>query len=256
MPAPQDIPRKVAAGEGWQWVRSGFMLYRKNPLLLSAAFAMLFGVVMALGLVPQVGGALSEFASPLMVAGFMAAFRALDEGRDLELPHFLAGVRGPAIPLMTIGAVQIMGALAIGLVMEKMGFDAEAFVAAARTQQDPVVLQAMLNEAAPAVLAGLLLFTPLMMATWFAPALILFGGARPATALGVSMKAVLRNWAALLVNGLAIGGMLFLAALVPLMLGLLVAMPVLFGSLYASYQAIFAVWSDETKPPQAGDKFA
>ncbi len=157
---------------------------------------------------------------------------------------------------MTIGAVQLMGALLIGKVMENMGFDAEAFVAAARTQQDPAAIQAMLNEAAPAVLTGLLLFTPLMMATWFAPALILFGGARPVTALGVSMKAVLRNWAALLVNGLAIGGMLFLAALVPLMLGLLVAMPVLFGSLYASYQAIFAVWSDETQPPQAGDSFA
>lgn len=257
MPVPQDIPRKVAAGEGWQWVRSGFRLYRRNPLLLSAAFAMLFGVVMALGLVPVVGGALSDFAAPLMVAGFMAAFRALDEGRDLELPHFLAGVRGPAIPLMTIGAVQLLGALAIGTVMENMGFDAETFVAAARTQQDPAAMQALLNQVAPAVLTGLLLFTPLMMATWFAPALILFGGARPMTALGVSMKAVLRNWAALLVNGLALALVLLLAALVPLMLGLLVAMPVLFGSLYASYQAIFAVWSDETKPaPQAGDNFA
>ncbi len=256
MPVPQDIPRKVAAGEGWQWVRSGFRLYRRNPLLLSAAFAMLFGVVMALGLVPVVGGALSDFAAPLMVAGFMAAFRALDEGRDLELPHFLAGVRGPAIPLMTIGAVQLLGALAIGTVMENMGFDAETFVAAARTQQDPAAMQALLNQVAPAVLTGLLLFTPLMMATWFAPALILFGGARPMTALGVSMKAVLRNWAALLVNGLALALVLLLAALVPLMLGLLVAMPVLFGSLYASYQAIFAVWSDETPPPQAGDNFA
>lgn len=245
MPVPQDIPRKVAAGEGWQWVRSGFALYRKNPLLLSAAFAMLFGVVMALGLVPMVGGALSEFASPLMVAGFMAAYRALDENRDLELPHFLAGVRGPAIPLMTIGAVQLLGALLIGKVMENMGFDAQAFVTAARTQQDPAAMQALLNQAAPAVLTGLLLFTPLMMATWFAPALILFGGARPATALGVSLKAVLRNWAALLVNGLALALVLLLAALVPLMLGLLVAMPVLLGSLYASYQAIFAVWSDD-----------
>jgi hypothetical protein len=41
---------------------------------------------------------------------------------------------------------------------------------------------------------------------------------------------------------------LFLAALVPLLLGLLVAMPILFGSLYASYQAIFAVWADEPAP--------
>lgn len=256
MPVPQDIPRKVAAGEGWQWVRSGFRLYRRNPLLLSAAFAMLFGVVMALGLVPVVGGALSDFAAPLMVAGFMAAFRALDEGRDLELPHFLAGVRGPAIPLMTIGAVQLLGALAIGTVMENMGFDAETFVAAARTQQDPAAMQALLNQVAPAVLTGLLLFTPLMMATWFAPALILFGGARPLTALGVSFKAVGRNLPAMMLNGLALGAVLFVAALVPLMLGLLVAMPVLFGSLYASYQAIFAVWADDATPAQAGDSLA
>jgi hypothetical protein len=43
----------------------------------------------------------------------------------------------------------------------------------------------------------------------------------------------------MLVNGLTLGLLLFLAALVPMLLGLLVAMPVLFGSLYASYQAIF-----------------
>ena len=42
----------------------------------------------------------------------------------------------------------------------------------------------------------------------------------------------------------------------PLLLGLLVAMPVLFGSLYASYQAIFAVWADEAAPVQAADNLA
>jgi hypothetical protein len=33
-------------------------------------------------------------------------------------------------------------------------------------------------------------------------------------------------------------------------------MPVLFGSLYASYQAIFAVWADEAAPAQADDNLA
>ncbi len=248
----QDIPRKVAARQGWQWVLEGFRLYRRNPLLLSAAFGLLFGVVMALGLIPVIGGSLSELASPLMVAGFMAAYRALDEGRELELPHFLAGLQGPAIPLMAVGAVQLLGTLLIGQVMLAMGFDPQAVMAAAQTQKDPADMQAILNQAMPALLAGLVLFTPLIMATWFAPALVLFGGARPATALGVSLRAVARNWAAMLVNGLALGMVLFVAALVPLMLGLLVAMPVLFGSLYASYQAIFAVWADDAAP--AGDK--
>jgi uncharacterized membrane protein len=65
----------------------------------------------------------------------------------------------------------------------------------------------------------------------------------------VSLKAVAKNWAAMLVNGLALGAVLLLAALVPMLLGLLVAMPVLFGSLYASYQAIFAVWADDNVVP-------
>jgi hypothetical protein len=244
----QDIPRKVAASQGFQWVAAGFRLYRKTPLLLSAAFAMLFGVVMALGLIPVVGGSLSELASPLMVAGFLAAYRALDGGNELELPQFLAGVQGPAIPLMAVGAVQLLATLLIGKIMLGMGFDAQAVMTAAQSQKDPVEMQAILNQAMPAVLTGLVLFTPLIMATWFAPALILFGGARPATALGVSLKAVAKNWAAMLVNGITLGLLLFLAALVPMLLGLLVAMPVLFGSLYASYQAIFAVWADDTAP--------
>lgn len=244
----QDIPRKVAASQGFQWVAAGFRLYRKTPLLLSAAFAMLFGVVMALGLIPVVGASLSELASPLMVAGFLAAYRALDDGSELELPQFLAGVRGPAIPLMAVGAVQLLGTLLIGKIMLGMGFDPQAVMTAAQSQKDPAEMQAILNQAMPAVLTGLLLFTPLIMATWFAPALILFGGARPATALGVSLRAVARNWPAMLVNGIALGLLLFLAALVPMLLGLLVAMPVLFGSLYASYQAIFAVWADDSAP--------
>jgi len=244
----QDIPRKVAASQGFHWVAEGFRLYRKTPLLLSAAFAMLFGVVMALGLIPVVGASLSELASPLMVAGFMAAYRALDDGNELELPNFLAGVQGPAIPLMAVGAVQLLGTLLIGKIMLGMGFDPQAVVTAAQSQKDPAEMQAILNQAMPAMFTGMLLFTPLIMATWFAPALILFGGARPATALGVSLRAVAKNWAAMLVNGLALGALLLLAALVPMLLGLLVAMPILFGSLYASYQAIFAVWADEPAP--------
>lgn len=253
----QDVPRKVAASQGFQWVVAGFRLYRKNPLLLSAAFGLLFGVVMALNLIPVVGGSLSELASPLMVAGFMAAYRALDEGRELELPQFLAGVQGPAIPLMAVGAVQLLGTLLIGKIMLGMGFDPQAVIAAAQGgKASPAEMQAMMNQAMPAVLTGLALFTPLIMATWFAPALILFGGARPVTALGVSLKAVAKNWAAMLTNSIALGLLLFLAALVPMLLGLLVAMPVLFGSLYASYQAIFAVWADDTAPAQTGDNLA
>jgi uncharacterized membrane protein len=249
--ANQEIPRKLPAGDGMRWFTEGFRLYRKNPLLLSAAFGLLFGIVMALNLIPLAGNALSELASPLMVAGFMAAYRMLDSGQDLELPHFLAGVKGPAIALMMVGAVQLLGAMLIFRIMLGMGLDPELLMETARAGGSPEEMQATLNQAMPAALTGLVLFTPLIMATWFAPALILFGNARPTQALLVSLRAVAKNWAPVLVNGLVLGLVLFLAALVPFLLGLLVAMPLVLASQYASYQAIFAVWADETQTAPA-----
>lgn len=243
----QDIPRKVAARQGLQWVNDGFRLYRQNPLLLSAAFGLLFGIVAAANLIPVIGSVLSELISPLMVAGFMAAYRTLDRKDALQWPHFLAGIQGPWLALSVIGAVQLLGMLVISQVMLRMGFDAQAVMVAAR-KGDQVALQNALNLAMPAVMTGMALFVPLIMATWFAPALILFGNARPGQALLISLRAVARNLLPIMVNGLALGMVLFLAAMVPFMLGLLVAMPVLFGSLYAAYQAIFAVWTEE---PQA-----
>jgi hypothetical protein len=245
-----EIPRKVPARQGLQWVNSGFALYRKNPLLLSAAFGALFGVLAAASLIPFIGESLSDLLSPLMVAGFMAAFRTLDRDQPLLWTHFLSGARSAWMPLATIGAVQLMGMLIIAQIMQAMGFDAAAVVAAAQ-KNDPELMQAAMRLSLPAVFVGMLLFTPLIMATWFAPALILFGNARPATALVVSLRAVSKNWLAITVNGIALGIVLFIAALVPFMLGLLLAMPVLFGSLYASYQGIFAVWAEET--PIAAD---
>lgn len=255
MPASDDIPRKVPARQGLVWVAEGARLYRKNPLLLSAAFGLLFGIVAALNLIPVVGEAASELVSPFLVAGFMAAYRVLDRDAVLELPHFLAGFRGPAVALATVGAVQLAGMLLISQVMLWMGFDLDAMTAAMQ-RGDPMALEAAVQNATPAVLTGLVLFTPLAMATWFAPALILFGNAPPLVALGVSLRAVAKNWLALLVNGLALGLLLFVAALIPFLLGLLLAMPILFGSLYASYQAIFAVWADDGTATHAGDSRA
>lgn len=243
----QEIPRKVAARQGLQWVNDGFRLYRQNPLLLSAAFGLLFGIVTATNLIPIIGGVLSELISPLMVAGFMAAYRTLDRKDALQWPHFLAGIQGPWLALIVIGAVQLIGMLIISQVMLRMGFDAQAVMVAAR-KGDQVALQNALNLAMPAVMTGMALFVPLIMATWFAPALILFGNARPGQALLISLRAVARNLLPVMVNGLALGMVLFVAAMVPFMLGLLVVMPLVFGSLYAAYQAIFAVWTEE---PQA-----
>lgn len=244
----EEIPRKLPAKQGLQWVNEGFRLYRQNPLLLSAAFGLLFGVVAVTNLIPVIGSVISELISPLMVAGFMAAYRVLDRKEALQWPHFLAGIQGPWLPLMVIGAVQMLGMLLVAQIMQRMDFDPQAVMSAAQ-KNDAAAMQNAINQAMPALFTGALLLTPLIMATWFAPALVLFGNARPGQALLISLRAVAKNWLPILVNGLALGLVLFIAALIPMLLGFLVAMPIFFGSVYAGYQGIFAVWAEEGVEP-------
>ena len=250
-----EIPRRMGAAAGLKWLVDGFALYRRSPLLLSLAFGAMFGVVMALGLIPGLGPSLSEFALPLLTAGFLAAYRTLDEGRELEPPVFLAGVRGPLLPLVTIGAFQLLGTVLISQAMLAMGFDPEALRAVMENDKaTPQEMRAVVNQALPAALLGLSLLSLLSMATLFAPALVLFGGARPLVALAVSFKACLRNLMPLFVLGLVAGLLVLFSLLIPMLLGLLFSMPLLLAALYAAYQSLFAIWSED--PPQSVDSFA
>jgi uncharacterized membrane protein len=122
------------------------------------------------------------------------------------------------------------------------------------------VLQTLIQKGAPAVhaipgaarsmgfalLAGFLLYLPLLMVVWFAPILIAFHGMTPVAAMKRSLAACLVTWLAFLVYG-AILLLLFIAA-VPLLVGLLVLLPVVFCSIYASYKDIFAI-TDVPEPP-------
>jgi uncharacterized membrane protein len=238
-----DIPRKLPASAGRHWVTDAFRLFRKNPLLLGSAFGLFMGALLAVNLVPLAGPAISEILTPLMVAGFMTAFRALDQGEELELPHFLAGFTTRPIPLAVVGALYLAALLLIGRIMEMLGLDAAALATAAN-HGDVEAMMTLLQEGMTALLIGLLLLTPVLMATWMAPPLVLFGNAQPMQALVISLKACTRNWLALTVYGLVLLPVLLVAGLIPFLLGMLVAGPILMGSLYTAYQDIFAVRSE------------
>jgi hypothetical protein len=235
-----DLPRRRPAAAGLQWVTDAFRLFRKNPLLLGAAFGLFMGVLLAVNLIPIAGAGLTEVLTPLVVAGFMTAFRALDQDQELELPHFFTGFVSRPFPLATVGALYLGYALAIGKIMQLLGLDAKAISDAAQ-HGDAQALMALLQQGATALLVGLTLLAPALMATWLAPPLVLFGNAQPLQALGISMKACWRNWLPLLVYGVVLIPVLLLAMLIPMLLGMLVAGPVLMGSLYTAYQDIFAV---------------
>jgi uncharacterized membrane protein len=234
----EDLPRQVPARAGFEWVTGAFRLFFKSPLILAIGAGVFLGGVIALQFIPYAGPALSEVITPLIVAGFMRAFRTIDEGEEPELPQLLAGFRAPAISLAMIGAVYLCILVLILALMKQLGVDYEALLNAMQGGARPEDLAAQLEGKLPLLFLGVTLVLPALAATWYAPALVLFGNARPLQAMQLSLKACLRNWAALAVNGVALLPVL-LFALIPLF-GMMVVVPVMLGTAYLGYQALFA----------------
>ena len=91
------------------------------------------------------------------------------------------------------------------------------------------------------MLAGVIVFLlsiPVIMAIWFAPFLVFLHDMAPLPAMKASFAAGARNWVAMLVFGLILIVALFFA-LLPLMLGLVLFLPIFSGAAYASYRDIF-----------------
>jgi hypothetical protein len=206
--------------------------------MLGAAAAIFLGALMLLQFLPYAGAALAEILSPLFVAGFMRAFRAVDEGSEPELPQLAVGFQTRLLPLATVGAAYLGMLVGIMLLMKSLGVDYQAL---SQSMQEGAGMEQLAQQLAGKevlLLLGLALVIPAVAATWFAPALVLFGNARPLQAMGLSLKACARNWLALLVSSFALLPVLLLV-LVPVV-GLLIMVPVMLGSAYLGYQAMFA----------------
>ena len=89
-----------------------------------------------------------------------------------------------------------------------------------------------------AMLGGLALMMPLVAMTWFAPALIALHDVPLGRALMWSMVGCFKNFLPFLLYGF-IMFIFMMAAAIPLMLGWLVAVPILIGSIYAAYRDIY-----------------
>lgn len=233
----EALPRRVSARAGILWVTGAFRLFFKSPLMLGAATAIFLGALLILQFIPYAGAGLTEIITPLVVAGFMRAFRTIDEGSDPELPQFVAGFQAKALPLATVGAIYLGILIGIVLLMKSLGVDYEAMLQALQEGASHEQLALELEGKGLLLLLGLALAIPAIAATWYAPALVLFGNAGPLQAMGLSLKACAKNWLALVVNGLALIPV-FLLVMIPIV-GMLLMIPVMLGSTYLGYQSMF-----------------
>lgn len=229
--------------EGLVWLKAGWAWFKLAPVPWMGMTALAFLVLMGVGGIPYLGRYLVEMLSPFLVAGFMSACRAAEEKQPVTFLHLAAGFGADKrIGLAIMGAVYLAGTLLIDLIMRQLGgegFQQLAQLAGNPTALAPEQAQAILNQAMPAILTGLLLMTPLIMATWFAPALVLFDGFSAGNAMWWSLWTCAVNWRPLLTYSALLGLLGVVAMLIPFGLGLLVFLPWVLSSTYAAYRAMF-----------------
>lgn len=235
-------PVTVPVNRGFAWITEGWTFFMANPLLWIAMLIVLFVVQMVLAMIPMLGPLASTILGPVITAGFMLGCRAIDEGNELQFEHLWAGFNENVGALAGLGAVYLGGSIVIMIaaMIPLMVFGGLGALMSA-SDPDTVSVAATSSIGIGVVLAllfAMLLIVPLMMAYYYAPALIVFHEMKLMEAMKTSFKACLKNLLPFLAYGVLVM-VLFIVASIPLGLGLLVLVPMIIASMYISYKDIF-----------------
>ena len=186
----------VPARQGLQWVLQGMRTFWKQPLAMSGLFFLFMALVSLVSMVPVVGGAIALVLMPAFTAGLMAATQVASEGR-FPMPGtiWMALRAGPRLsPMLQLGALYAAGFLL--LMAASMLVDGGQF-ASVYLGGEPIRPELVQADSFQAALwISMLLYAPLSMLFWHAPALVFWQGVSPVKSLFFSWMACWRNkWA-------------------------------------------------------------
>jgi hypothetical protein len=184
-------------------VRAGIRTFFRRPVALTGLFFMFMAALSLVAIVPVVGGIVALVLVPAFTVGLMDATR----GRRRALSAARHPVRGlspgaaHARAMLWVGALYALAVLCVVGVSALIdgGQFAQMYVGgggglSAERMEDPRFLAALW--------VSTLLYLPVSLAFWYAPALVHWYGVTPAKSLFFSVVAVLRNARAFLVYGL------------------------------------------------------
>jgi len=249
--------RIVAASRGPRWLGEGWQLFRPSPFgWLSLSCVYLLGTNV-LALIPVVGVMAALVLVPPLTVGMMAAARAASAGAAPRLAMLTEGLRTEPRAQLGLGLVYLGCSMLIFAAMAAV--DGGGGLGDAMRGRGPGA-EADLGALALPVAVFALLYLPVSMMFWFSPPLAAWHATGAPRALFFSFVACLLNWRAFLAYGASVllmmvagPGLVLLAlraffpvdlriAAVSLVFPLLLLMlPTLFASFYASYRDVFGV---------------
>ena len=211
---------------GLVWARQGVRMFFRQPLAMSGLFFMFMALLSVASLLPVLGSVLALALLPAATLGLMAATQEAERGR-FPMPTILATAfragRQRARSMLVLGAYYAVGFMAVLGVSSLMdgGEFARLYLLGGKVTEE-VVNQ---PEFQLAMWTALLLYLPLSLMFWHAPALVHWHGISPAKSLFFSFMACWKNFGAFLVFGLVWVGLFLVVGLAVTLLATLLGSP-------------------------------
>lgn len=246
----------VPASEGAQWVKQGIQTFFRQPLALSGLFFMFMAIVSVLSIVPFLGSLLALVILPACTLGLMAATREAVAGK-FPMPSIMASAfragKAKMRSMLVLGVVYALGVLLVmgASALADGGQFARLYLLGGTITREMVMEPAFQS----AMWVALILYTPLSMLFWHAPALVHWHDMPPVKSLFFSGVVCLRNFRAFLVFGLVWMVIFLLAGVMVTLLATVIGGPeiagvamfpaamlmaaMFFTSIFFTYQASF-----------------
>lgn len=233
--------RHVPASQGARWLRDGFRLFNKHPLAFSLMFVVFWAAaVLVSALIPVVGDGLAVCALPLLGLGFMVASESALKQGPIHPGQFITALRGDAgkrrsqLVLCVAFGAATAGAWWLAHLIDGGSFAQLNRLVAAGAPKEKIEAVVQASGFHEGLVVRLALLALISMVFWHAPALVHWGGQRPAQALFSSALALWRSkgafamcvlaWMAMLLIFSVVVGTLF-ALLGAQKLAMVMAMP-------------------------------
>ena len=209
----------VPAKQGLVWVKQGIRTFWRQPLAFTGLFFLFMAWVSVLSMVPFIGAALALLVLPAATLGLMVATEQAASGKfpmpTVMLVAFRAGQQRLKAMLLlgVLYALSFLAVMAISALIDGGGF-AKVYLANAPITPEVV------NDAdfQAAMWLTTILYIPLSMLFWHAPALVHWHGVPPAKSLFFSAIACWRNFGAFAVYLLAWAGVFVAGAMLILLI--------------------------------------
>ena len=192
------------AAHGFAWLARAATMFRAAPLpwlLLLFVYYLLVGLT-EFGPWGSIGQFVAPLLRPVFAVGFLAAAWSQERGGVPKFAHLFRGFRSDLRALLPLGVVFLGGMLvAVKATVLIDGGQLISLLSGTERTTEAVLSSGRVQAA---MLFGAACALPTLLATWFAPALVVFHDAGARTALVTSLRASIANWRPIAVYGLAV----------------------------------------------------